>query len=80
MADQYELTEVICNDPRTKGSAYGMTFADHSTAAAYARAMRRKGYEADISPSFWTEPDLEAALASAAKYFDDASLTEQAGH
>jgi hypothetical protein len=54
-----------------------MTFADDSTARAYARAMRRAGYDADVSPSFWTEPDLETALKSAAAFYEDASLNDQ---
>jgi hypothetical protein len=73
---QYELIEVICNPKASKGRAFGMTFADQSTATAYARAMRRHGYDADVSPSFWTEPDLETALETAAKFFEDQSLIE----
>lgn len=75
---EYELIEVIANHPDEKGRAFGMTFGDDSTARAYARAMRRAGYEADVSPSFWTEPDTETALKNAADFFDDAKILQTA--
>jgi hypothetical protein len=74
---QYELNEVIANHPESPERAFGMTFADPSTAAAYARAMRRAGYRADVSPTFWTEADLEAALESAAQFFEDETLKKK---
>lgn len=71
---EYELIEVIAHHPNAKDRAFGMTFADDSHASAYARAMRRAGYHADVSPSFWTEPDAETALKNAANFFDDAKI------
>lgn len=77
---QITLTEVICTPDSHKAAshrhAFGQTFHDHATATRYARAMRRKGYTADISPTFWTQPDLETALRSASDFYEDASLTE----
>ena len=70
------LHEVICDHPRNRAKAYGMTFHDNATAEAYAREMRAAGYRADISPPFATEPDLASALASAALFFRDERLED----
>lgn len=67
-----DLWEVITTD--AAGRAYGMTFHDDSTARAYARTMRREGYDADASPVFGTEASLTAALSSAASFYEDAAL------
>lgn len=75
-SDCVELVEVIAHRPTEEGNAYGMTFHDVSTAMAYARQMRRKGYKTDVSPAFYTEPTTEAALESAARFFEDQAIKE----
>lgn len=63
------LYEVITTD--AEGRAYGMTFHDKWTALAYALAVRRLDYAADVSPAFETEANLTAALQSAATFYAD---------
>lgn len=69
-----DLWEVITTDPEGQ-RPFGQTFHDNAAAAAYARTMRRAGFGAELSPVFATQPDLKAALTSAATYYEDAALT-----
>jgi len=74
--DSVELVEVIAHHPDDESNAFGMTFHAVTTAMAYARHMRRAGYRADVSPAFYTEPTTEAALESAARFFEDQAIKE----
>lgn len=78
-----ELHEVITVSPdspalRPAGRAFGQTFTDRATALAYARAMRRAGYSADVSPVFTTVDTITAALRQAARFYDNARLSQDA--
>lgn len=75
MSASYNLWEVITDN--AAGRAFGMTFHNDGTARAYARAMRRLGYTAETSPVFHTEPNLDAALESAARFYDDSRITKK---
>lgn len=74
--DSVELVEVIAHHPGDESNAFGMTFHTAATAMAYARHMRRAGYRAKVSPAFYTEPTTDAALESAARFFEDQAIKE----
>ena len=71
-----DLWEVIAEPTSGTRTAFGQTFHDEAQAAGYARTMRRAGYRAKLSTVFGTQPSSSSALAEAARFFEDASLTE----
>lgn len=71
-----DLWEVISTN--ADGAAFGQTFHSEQTAAAYTRTMQAKGYSADMSPAFNTQPDLKTALQNAASFYDRDELAEPA--
>lgn len=68
------LFEVIAHG--RNGAAFGQTFTEEGTANSYAERLRAEGYEVDPYPAFDTQPDLAAALDSAADFFKDRRLAQ----
>lgn len=75
--DIANVWEVIAEPKNGEQPPFGQTFFDEAQAARYARAMRRAGYSADLSPAFTAMPTSEAALKQAAIFYDDTRLMER---
>lgn len=78
-----DLHEVITTNP-TGGAfgptarSFGQTFTDRNEAIAYARYMRRAGFEADLSPVFATVDTAAAALRQASRFYDSGPVAQLA--